>query len=79
MKRYRVFQMLIVVMVILFWGVGMSSSMDRLHPFALESGLRVILDENRSSPVAALQLWVRVGSADESDEEAGICHFIEHM
>lgn len=68
-----------VLVAILFGGVTLSSSKDRLHPFTLQNGLRVILDENHSSPVAALQLWVKVGSADESDEEAGICHFIEHM
>ena len=27
----------------------------------------------------ALGLWVRVGSRDESDSEAGISHFLEHM
>ncbi len=29
--------------------------------------------------MVALQIWVKVGSADERDEEAGMCHFIEHM
>jgi zinc protease len=39
----------------------------------------VILEENRNAPVVALQIWVNVGSGDERDEEAGMCHFIEHM
>ncbi|MCX8116327.1 MAG: insulinase family protein [Desulfobacterota bacterium] len=47
--------------------------------FFLENGLKVILQENRTVPVVSLQLWVRVGSADEREEEAGMCHFIEHM
>ncbi len=37
------------------------------------------MEENRNVPVVALQIWVKVGSADEKDEEAGMCHFIEHM
>ena len=45
----------------------------------LENGMTVILKENRSVPVVALQAWVKVGSADESDDKAGICHLIEHM
>jgi len=45
----------------------------------MENGMRVILQENRFSPVVSLQVWVNVGSADERDEEAGMCHFIEHM
>jgi zinc protease len=39
----------------------------------------VILEENGTSPGVALQIWAKVGSADERDEEAGMCHFIEHM
>ena len=45
----------------------------------LKNGLKVLIVEDHSSPVAALQLWVRVGSADEKDDEAGISHVIEHM
>ncbi|MFH2013234.1 MAG: pitrilysin family protein [Pseudomonadota bacterium] len=41
--------------------------------------MTVILKENHSSPVVALQSWIKVGSSDEKDEEAGICHLIEHM
>jgi zinc protease len=79
MKRYRFLQMMIFLIVILVLGIGLSSAKDRPRVFTLDNGLRVILDENHSSPVGALQLWVKAGSADESDEEAGICHFIEHM
>jgi len=45
----------------------------------LENGLTVIIDENHSAPVTAVQMWVRTGSADESDDEAGIAHVFEHM
>jgi zinc protease len=45
----------------------------------MENGMSVILEENRNVPVVALQIWVKVGSGDERDDEAGICHFIEHM
>ncbi len=56
-----------------------SFSQDRFHQFTLDNGLKVILEENRTAPVVALQIWVKVGSGDERDEEAGMCHFIEHM
>jgi len=52
---------------------------EPLHRFTLENGLKVILQENRNVPVVALQIWVRTGSADERENEAGMCHFIEHM
>jgi zinc protease len=45
----------------------------------MSNGLKVILQENKTAPVVTLQMWVKIGSADEDDEEAGMCHFIEHM
>ena len=45
----------------------------------LPSGLTVILEEDHSAPVAAFQMWVRVGSADEVESESGIAHVFEHM
>lgn len=45
----------------------------------LENGLTVVLQENHAARVAALQLWVQVGSADESEDEAGLAHLHEHM
>lgn len=59
--------------------VSEALSVERPHLFQLENGLKVILQENRTAPVLALQVWVKVGSADEREDEAGMCHFIEHM
>ncbi|MBL7211398.1 MAG: insulinase family protein [Desulfobacteraceae bacterium] len=47
--------------------------------FILDNGFTVILKKDTSAPVAALQVWVKTGSADETEEEAGITHLIEHM
>ena len=45
----------------------------------LDNGMRVVLVEDHAAPVAAFQVWVEVGSADELPTEAGISHLIEHM
>ncbi|GMV43376.1 MAG: hypothetical protein AMXMBFR64_50920 [Myxococcales bacterium] len=45
----------------------------------LDNGLTVILDPRRGAPVVAIQAWVKVGSADEDDAEAGLAHVHEHM
>ena len=47
--------------------------------FDLEHGLHVILKEDHFSPVVAFQMWVKVGSVDESPDEAGLAHVMEHM
>lgn len=45
----------------------------------LDNGLTVIVEEEHSAPVVSVQMWVKVGSADETDKEAGISHVFEHM
>lgn len=53
-----------------------------LPPFdlhTLDNGLTLCLMENHLSPVVATALIYRVGTRDESAEEAGAAHFLEHM
>jgi zinc protease len=45
----------------------------------LSSGVTVLLRETRLAPVAEVQVWAGVGSADEAPDEAGLAHFHEHM
>lgn len=44
----------------------------------LSNGFELIVQPT-NAPVAAVQVWVDVGSIDEGPLEAGFCHFIEHM
>jgi zinc protease len=46
---------------------------------ALPNGLTVLLCESEIAPVAEIQLWAKVGSADERPFESGLAHFHEHM
>lgn len=78
-SRQYFLKIILLIIVILLGGVEFSLSKGRFRQFSMDNGLKVILEENNTSPVVALQIWVKVGSADENDEEAGICHFIEHM
>jgi zinc protease len=45
----------------------------------LPNGLVLLLDESHLAAVAEIQIWARVGSADEAPGEAGLAHFHEHM
>ena len=45
----------------------------------LPNGLTVLLCESAIAPVAEIQLWAKVGSADERPSESGLAHFHEHM
>ncbi len=45
----------------------------------LSNGLQLLLEEEHSAPVISINILIKVGSAMETDAEAGISHFIEHM
>jgi zinc protease len=45
----------------------------------LENGLTVLLHQDRSTPIAHVQLWYHVGSKDEKPGRTGFAHLFEHM
>jgi zinc protease len=60
--------------------VGMFKSSDPATTvYELPNGMRVLIREDHFAPVAALQVWVGAGAADEDDIEAGVAHVHEHM
>ena len=53
--------------------------MSAIRVEKLPSGVTVLLREAHLAPVAEVQVWAAVGSADEAEGEAGLAHFHEHM
>ncbi|HEY8550006.1 MAG TPA: pitrilysin family protein [Vicinamibacterales bacterium] len=47
--------------------------------FTLPNGLRVVLHEDHSTPVVAVNVWYHVGSMDEKPGRTGFAHLFEHM
>jgi zinc protease len=45
----------------------------------LANGLTVLLHQDRSTPIAHVQLWYHVGSKDERPGRTGFAHLFEHM
>lgn len=45
----------------------------------LPNGLTVLLKEDHSNPVVAINVWFGVGSVNETEEQGGLAHFQEHM
>jgi predicted Zn-dependent peptidase len=50
-----------------------------IDTFSLENGLTVIVSEDRSTPLVAVNMWYRVGSAHEEVGRSGFAHLFEHM
>jgi zinc protease len=50
----------------------------RTRQTKLDNGLTVLTLEDHTTPVVAVQMWVRVGSSDEA-RVTGLAHLFEHM
>ena len=59
--------------------VAWATAVHDVETHRLENGLTLHVAAGHSSPVAAIQAWVGVGSADETATQAGVAHVIEHM
>jgi zinc protease len=53
--------------------------MNQLHTFTLENGLRVIVQEDFSTPLVVVNTLYQVGSRDEVPTQTGFAHLFEHF
>jgi len=51
----------------------------RYQEFKLPNGLRVIMHEDHSTPIVAVNVWYHVGSKNETAGRTGFAHLFEHM
>ena len=50
-----------------------------IETFRLPNGLFVTLSQDETAPIAAVNLWYHVGSANEREGRTGFAHLFEHM
>ena len=50
-----------------------------IEDYKLPNGLRVVLNEDHSAPLVAINLWYHVGSKNERPGRTGFAHLFEHM
>ncbi len=50
-----------------------------IETLTLDNGLRVVLSEDHTAPIVAVNLWYHVGSGNERSGRTGFAHLFEHM
>jgi zinc protease len=53
--------------------------MIKYNRFSLDNGLRVLIHEDKSTPLVAMNILYDVGSRDEEPEITGLAHLFEHL
>ncbi len=73
-----------LVGIFLMSTVAFAQSGDKLPPinvkeYKLKNGLTVLMHQDHSTPIVAVNLWYHVGSKNEAPGRTGFAHLFEHM
>ncbi len=71
----------LVLTLILMAGAAVAQDLPELpfEKYTLDNGLQVILHEDHTIPMAAVNVWYHVGSKNEKPGRTGFAHLFEHM
>jgi zinc protease len=50
-----------------------------MHVQVLDNGLKLLIREEHTAPLASVWCWYKVGSKDEGPGQTGVSHWVEHM
>ena len=70
-----------LLVLLLASGLGFAESEESLdlEHYWLDNGLEVILARDTTAPTVAVDIWYRVGSANDPADKSGFAHLFEHM
>ncbi len=77
MKRPMLF--ILVLLLLSGFSVAASEQTLDLEHYWLDNGLEVILVRDATAPTVAVDIWYRVGSANDPEDKSGFAHLFEHM
>jgi zinc protease len=76
--RLKILSFLLFFLVVEVFSQVKSGKINFIE-YDLPNGLHVILHEDHSTPIVAVDIWYHVGSKNEDPERTGFAHLFEHM
>ncbi len=55
------------------------ASLKGIHQERLANGVTLLVREDHAQPLVSVQVWVKVGSLNETAKTNGLSHFLEHL
>lgn len=73
-----------ILLWLAFWGFGTMAAPAQkneivFEKYTLDNGLKVILHQDKSTPIVAIAVNYHVGSKNEDPKRTGFAHFFEHL
>ena len=68
-----------IFLTITFVFVGLISFAADYSTYSLDNGQKVVIKEVHDNPIVIIDTWIKTGSINETDENNGVAHFLEHL
>ena len=68
-----------ILFIFIAFVIGSSVFAAEPQIYNLENGQTVIIQEVHSNPIVTVDTWIKTGSINETDENNGVSHFLEHL
>jgi len=77
----RKITLILTFLVVFSFGITCraENSAPTISEFNINNGHKVIIKEVHSNPIVTIDTWVKTGSANETEKNNGISHFLEHL
>lgn len=75
LRKYCAF----ILTCLLVTGLNAQKTNIEFTEYELDNGLKVILHQNRSTPIVAVSIMYEVGGKDSFEGRTGFAHFFEHL
>ena len=67
------------ILVIAFVFIGLVCNAADYSTFKLDNGHSVVIQEVHDNHIVIIDTWIKTGSINETDENNGVAHFLEHL
>ena len=68
---------ILVAICVIF--IGLTSFASDCSSYKLDNGQTVVIKEVKDNPIVIIDTWIKTGSINETDENNGVAHFLEHL
>ena len=68
---------ILAVFIISFIALSVQAAEYTVHK--LDNGQTVVIYEMKNNPIVTIDTWIKTGSINETDENNGVAHFLEHL
>lgn len=70
-----------LILIVMFFTSAKLIAQEKIDfkEYDLDNGLHVILHQDKTNPIACVDIWYHVGAKDEDTNRTGFAHLFEHM